>query len=692
MVEQKAALKVALVYPPYGPAGLPSLGLGLLSAGIQQRGFACRTFHWNLDVVTAMPGEHLEEKLRAYRLLNSRPMLPFNEWVFTRVLFGEREAMREEEARRLLDEHFAGREIRYLRREHILHLRERASDLVEEMVDRLSPFDVIGISSTFFQNVAALALARRLKARWPEKQVVLGGANCEGEMGKALLEQFPFVDVVFSGESDSSFADYVERLSQGLSVPEHDGIYARRGKRSLLAVQGAPPLFDLDGLPIPDFDDFVEQRGRLGIGEFEALCLPLESSRGCWWGAKQHCTFCGLNGGGMVYRQKSRDRFCAEIEAIVARYGTRFLFMTDNILSMKYYGEFAEWAKARQLGVNFFYEIKANVSRSQVQRLADAGINAVQPGIESFNSNVLALMSKGTTGIQNIAFLKYAREFGVLPVYNILAGFPGEDPADYERTATELPKLFHLKPPNSVPEIEYHRFSPYHQAPERYGIKLRPSHKYAQLYPFPEEVLRRMAYFFDRDDEGAEVPRPYLEPLRHEVRRWHEHYREEECQLTWRRSGQDIVIDDRRPGFPRRLYRLKDHAASLIELLDAPKALKHLLVEAPEASKKTPLDGDGDDASAAQETGPSLDAENDRDASDALLDLLFGLAPALPTAPDVEEEIIAWSRAEFSSDPDGALRQLVGRGLVYAEDGRYLSLSVAEDRRDVVAEWMRLGV
>jgi ribosomal peptide maturation radical SAM protein 1 len=675
MNDRARDLKVALVYPPYGPSGLPSLGLALLSAGIKRLGFECRTFHWNLDVVGALPGDRLEEKLHVYRLLNNRPFLPFNEWVFASVLFGDREATSEAETRRLLDDFFGSRDMSGIRREHILHLRERAGDLVEAMVDKLSPYQVIGINSTFFQNIAALALARRVKERWPDKKVLLGGANCEGEMGKTLLEQFPFVDLVFSGESDYSFSDYVERLSQGRPVPRTDGIYQRdetpRGEKargeSLTLISGvaAPPVLDMDALPIPDFDDFIEDRGRIGIGAYEQLCLPLESSRGCWWGAKQHCTFCGLNGGGMVYRQKSQDRFCDEIEAIVARYGTRFLFMTDNILSVKYYNEFADWAKRRNLGVNFFYEMKSNVTRTQVEKLADARINAVQPGIESFSSKTLSLMRKGTTGIQNIAFLKYAREYGILPVYNILTGFPGEDPAEYERTALELPKLVHLKPPNAVPDIEYHRFSPYHQAPERFGITLRPSQKYGQLYPFTEEVIKRLAYFFDRDDAGN-VDRPYVKPLREQVKRWHEHYREDDCQLTWQRAGKDILVHDRRPGFAQRVYRLRDYAAFVFESLDSPKAQKHLLSEASKAPEADP--------------------------GDTLLDILFGLTSPAPDDIGGDEQLISFSRDTFASDPKRALELLVEPGLVYAEDGRYLSLPVSREHRKALPDWMHLGV
>ena len=33
-----------------------------------------------------------------------------------------------------------------------------------------------------------------------------------------------------------------------------------------------------------------------------------ETARGCWWGERQHCTFCGLNGATMAFRSKTPER------------------------------------------------------------------------------------------------------------------------------------------------------------------------------------------------------------------------------------------------------------------------------------------------------------------------------------------------------------------------------------------------
>src|SRR5262249_12698268 len=120
-------------------------------------------------------------------------------------------------------------------------------------------YAVVGFTSTFEQNIASLALAKRVKAAHPGTAVVFGGANWEAEMGLELHRQFPFVDYVCSGEAEESFPALVGRVLAGRPVgppgPPVPGVVYREAGRSVSA--GPAPLGrDLDGLPVPDFADY----------------------------------------------------------------------------------------------------------------------------------------------------------------------------------------------------------------------------------------------------------------------------------------------------------------------------------------------------------------------------------------------------------------------------------------------------
>jgi magnesium-protoporphyrin IX monomethyl ester (oxidative) cyclase len=89
---------------------------------------------------------------------------------------------------------------------------------------------------------------------------------------------------------------------------------------------------DVDRVPVPDYDDYFAALSEtpLHTGIFPALLV--ETSRGCWWGEKHHCTFCGLNGDEMAYRPKSVGRVLEELDLLARRYATHRFLVVDNIL------------------------------------------------------------------------------------------------------------------------------------------------------------------------------------------------------------------------------------------------------------------------------------------------------------------------------------------------------------------------
>ena len=206
------------------------------------------------------------------------------------------------------------------------------------------------------------------------------------------------------------------------------------------------------------------------LDERERTTIQFETSRGCWWGERHHCTFCGLNGATMTYRSKSSQRALDELVALTDRYPGHPVSVVDNILDHRYFKDFMPALAARRLGLELFYEVKANLKKAQVSLLRDAGVRVIQPGIESFSTRVLNLMRKGERGLHNIQLLKWCKELGVTPVWNLLWGFPGEPPEEYRAMADLLPLLTHLAPPISAMPIRLDRFSPNFDQAEALGL------------------------------------------------------------------------------------------------------------------------------------------------------------------------------------------------------------------------------
>lgn len=91
------------------------------------------------------------------------------------------------------------------------------NEAIEEILSR-NP-GIVGFSSTFQSNCCALALIKEIKKRRPEIITVIGGANCEAEMGEELIVRYPYIDYVGRGECDRTFVDLVRNLTEKIKKP-----------------------------------------------------------------------------------------------------------------------------------------------------------------------------------------------------------------------------------------------------------------------------------------------------------------------------------------------------------------------------------------------------------------------------------------------------------------------------------------
>jgi ribosomal peptide maturation radical SAM protein 1 len=302
----------------------------------------------------------------------------------------------------------------------------------------------------------------------------------------------------------------------------------------------------------------------------------METSRGCWWGQKHHCTFCGLNGMGMAYRSKSCSRAFDEILHLVETYGIRSIFNTDNIVEMRYFQEVFPRLEERGLELQLYYETKSNLKKSQLAALRRLGTTWFQPGIESLDSHVLALMDKGVRGIHNVQLLKWAREMGFRITWNILCGFPGEQPADYRNIAHMVRSIPHLEPPSSLSRFRLDRFSPMFERAEHYGLHdVRPFPAYRLCYPFSEPSLKRIAYFFHCSSPMQAETSAALREAWLAVEQWQRHHRE--GSLTARVDSGVLAIVDSRPGHAPAEYRFTGPSRDVYLAADAAQSTGRLL-------------------------------------------------------------------------------------------------------------------
>ncbi|MFI9723615.1 RiPP maturation radical SAM C-methyltransferase [Streptomyces sp. NPDC052396] len=540
-------LKVALVNMPFGDWNRPSFALSQLKSLLDREfpGEIRTEVHYpNLDFVRYF-GPDLYDSLAGGldHLLSG-----LGEWLFRQVAFPELPDNTEDYFQR----YYRGRRWREFR-DRIVELRTTLPEHCAQLAGRydLAGADVVGFTSMFAQNLPSMAMARLVKERSPGTLTVMGGANCEAPMGTVIAAEVPAVDYVFSGPALHTFPDFLRCLLDGEPDRAHTlpGVITRRNHTQARYGLAVGRDRDIDDFFPPDFHSFVTafsaERALLdGPAAATEPVLPFETSRGCWWGQRSHCTFCGLNGLGMGYRSMSPKTALRQFEALFAHapWCTSFA-CTDNIMPKSFPKEvFAELRPPA--GASLFYEIKLPIAEQDLRTMAAAGVSRVQPGVEALSTTTLSLMRKGTTAFLNLQFLRNCLRHALTPEWNLLMGFPGEPAEVYEKYADDLPLLAHLPPPTGAHLVRFDRFSPYHTQPEEYGLDLRPLPFYGMLYPFDEPALERVAYFFadhNRSPAALNAVR-WLGPLNQTIADWRQRWREERPVLTLRG---DRVYDTR---------------------------------------------------------------------------------------------------------------------------------------------------
>jgi len=551
---------------PFMDADRPSIQLGLLTSIANRHGFPTRAVHANLEFAVQLGVDE-------YRRLADHRGCLIGDWLFSVEAFGDAApdpdgALLDEFSDALND---LGPSPSAVRAWLLAVRTQQVPKYLDAMLNLIDwqHTDVAGFTSSFQQNVASFALARLLKARHPRLVTVFGGANFDGEMGMEYLRSVDCIDLAVVGEADEAFPRLLSALSAGDDPSSIPGV-ASRLSGELRATPPAP-VAHLDTSPVPDYDDYFGRADRLGLmsgGARRRTWIPLETSRGCWWGAKHHCVFCGLNGTTMQFRSKSANQVLEEI-ATLANNSRSFRFAcVDNILDLSYLLELFPAIIESDADYQFFYEVKSNLSRAQVRLMSKAGVTHIQPGLESLSTAVLGHMRKGVTAAQNVNLLRWARYYGIDVAWNVLWGIPGETAEDYAEQSTLVPQLAHLQPPETEGRIWLERFSPmFTEHPDdRFRFKA-PERSYSYVYPSGID-LAKAAYFFDYELKDA-LPDEAYDDLRQAVEQWRDVWRSTQPVLTyWFAPGLLQIYDGRWPG-RKRSYTFKGDAAGIYRACSA---------------------------------------------------------------------------------------------------------------------------
>ena len=494
--KQKSVLLVAM---PFAGFTIPSIQLPVLEGYCKKKGISIETRHLYLKAAEIYG-------LQPYHSLIHFPNDSYTaQLVFSKYVFPDHWEKNQEK----FQDYFKKQSTKNTQTEPFLfedyvHRTDLLYDWIVDQVDWRS-FDIIGFTLNYGQLLPSLAIAKKIKELDPRKKIVLGGSRTADTLGVRLLQAFPYVDCVVSGEGEDALFRLAADYDNHHAIP---GVAYRKQEEVLWNKSNVTA--DLDTLPIPSYDPFYQELASTSddIQQYYQYAgrLPVEISRGCWW---NHCTFCNLNIQHHCYREKSIGRILQEIRWLSERYRIMDFQLIGNTLPKTQYHALFEQLKNLGRDFSFFVEARAGQLKSQdYTAMKEAGFTNIQTGIESFSTSYLRKMNKGVRVIDNIAALKFCKENQIKNSYNLLVRYPNEEPKDYEETKKTVQLLKGYLDAPQLCELRVMHGSTIQRNPEHFNIQ-RLEHTSIDQIMFPQEYLQKgiaFVYGFTQQKPTTHLP------------------------------------------------------------------------------------------------------------------------------------------------------------------------------------------
>lgn len=289
------------------------------------------------------------------------------------------------------------------------------------------PAPIIGLSCMANLLPFAILAARDLKAKYPDRVIVLGGVGPKS-VEPRILTRFPWIDIVAHGEGERSMVDLVRALADGGSLDDVPGLYFRQDGE----VRMTPPagrIEDLDEIPFPAFH-------RIDLKTYEGYGMV--TSRGCPYA----CSFCSVAPiWGRAPTFRSPENIIAEMRILQEEAGVDlFLFQDEFFVASK--ARVLQFCDAlKKSGLRARWKAFGRVDltdRETMEAMAAAGCIELRYGVESGAAHILERTRKGFLPEQATDVV--AQALKVFPRVDsfFIWGFPFESMEDFYQTLFQM--------------------------------------------------------------------------------------------------------------------------------------------------------------------------------------------------------------------------------------------------------------
>lgn len=292
---------------------------------------------------------------------------------------------------------------------------------IDQLLDRLVNPSICGFSCYIWNERYNLAVAEKIKQRWPECVIFFGGPQTNSE----YLEH-DFIDCMIQGEGEASVVELLRSVHRSESIPKFFP------KQRILDLSALPAVYT-SGV----FDQIIKDNpGCL----FNAV---LETNRGCPF----QCTFCDW--GSLTYSKvKKFDIEKVEKEILwLSRNPISAVFLADANFGifkdrdlelakmMKYYFDKSETIDY----VNATYTKNSNESVYEIAKALMPYTKSVTVSVQSMNDDTLVAIKRTNMKFNDLKnHLELSHRYDVPTYTEMILGMPEETIESWKTGITEL--------------------------------------------------------------------------------------------------------------------------------------------------------------------------------------------------------------------------------------------------------------
>ncbi len=326
----------------------------------------------------------------------------------------------------------------------------------EKVIQQVLSFkpDIIGFTATTSSFIDAYRQAEEIKKTVPDVKIVFGGVHISA-LREKILESFPLIDFLVTGEGEKAMAD----LAMGVKPGNIQGIIFRNGL-DIISNGFRTDLCELDKLPFPAYnklEGFPESYNPPLFNYPRAPGATIISSRGCPY----QCSYCDRSVFRKSFRYNSAEYLYEHMSFLKKEFKVRHIFFYDDLFTFhrKRIEEFCSLLRKRPFHMTFNCAVRlGHIDDDLLKMLKASGCWMVSIGIESGDYEILSRHKSKVDLNEMKIIVKQIQKNGIRVKGLFMMGLPGETEETIKRTTDFIEKL-------ELDDMNMTKFTPFPGSP-----------------------------------------------------------------------------------------------------------------------------------------------------------------------------------------------------------------------------------